>query len=97
MAVTLHTISNFFFFVFIGFNDFDQPDLGSCYMSSSAVQKSFLLLKYLSMGHYLISIKIYQCTFCFVCSFLGLMCIPSAKFGPYVDASEGWLVDWFVY
>lgn len=25
------------------------------------------------------------------------MCIPSAKFGPYVDASEGWLVDWFVY
>jgi hypothetical protein len=63
-------------------------------MSSSSVHKSSLPLKYLSMGHCLISIKISQCTLCFVCSFVGLICIPSAKFGLYVDASEGWLVGW---
>jgi len=41
--------------------------------------------------------KISRCTFCFVCSFVGLMCLPSAEFGPYVYASWGWLVEWFAY
>jgi hypothetical protein len=65
----------FFLYAFVGCSDLDQPDLGACYTSSSAVQKSFLPLKYLSMERCLISIKMSQCTLCFVCSFVGLICI----------------------
>jgi len=39
-------------YVFIGFSDLDQPDLDSCYMSSSAMQKSFLPFRYLSMRQF---------------------------------------------